>query len=489
MITFTMDQAQSNDGQNIYQVTQEVGQDPSASPLTQGEQITPDFVPPENVEGELPPEPSGGGILRLVIIIILIIVLAVGAFFVFRYLKSSNKGPVTLNYWGLWEDEAVMQGVVADFEKNNPKIKIQYVLQTPKQYRERLEAAISRGGEVDIFRFHNAWVPMFKNNLAEIPENILSKKDFEMTFYPVAAQDLKVNDNYVAIPLMIDGLALYYNEDILKAAAASVPKTWDELQETALALTVKDTSGTIKTAGVALGTASNVEHFSDILALMFMQNGVNLYNILGPEASEALAYYRIFAEQPNNTWDENQDNSISAFAKGKVAMIFAPSWQAFTISALNPQLKFKTAPVPQLPGTNISWASYWAEGVAKNSLNQKEAWTFLKYLSDKETMVKLYSSQSKLRKFGEPYSRSDLAQTLTDQDVVGAFILQAPQARSFPLASRTFDNGLNDRLIKYLEDAVNSITQGSSPESALTTAASGFNQVLSQYGVSAAVSK
>jgi len=54
------------------------------------------------------------------------------------------------------------------------------------------------------------------------------------------------------------------------------------------------------------------------------------------------------------------------------------------------------------------------------------------------------------------------------------------------LASRTFDNGINDKLIKYLEDAVNSVLSGNSPQKALETAQSGFTQVLSSYGLSSA---
>ena len=98
-------------------------------------------------------------------------------------------------------------------------------------------------------------------------------------------------------------------------------------------------------------------------------------------------------------------------------------------------------------------------------------------------MVKLFTEQSKTRSFGEAYSRTDLAQSLTNHPILGAYIIQAPEAKSFPLASNTHDNGLNDQLIKYLENAVNSLSEGNSPEQALNTAASGFNQVLSQYGI------
>lgn len=500
MITCIMDKAQSGQSQNIFQV-EEIGEDspvqnkqeekPEETPAVgQGIELSPEFnVSDSNLGDNLPTE-GGKGVGKIVLILFFLIIIALVGFFGYRLIKGkaiiSNK-PVTLTYWGLWEDEAIMQPIIAEYQSQNPNVTINYTLQTPKQYRERVEAAVSRG-EVDIFRFHNTWVPMLKEELAPLPNSIISNKEYEETFYPVAQNDLKIGSNYVGLPLMIDGLALYYNEDMLKAVGASVPRDWDSFLETATLLTTPQIKNGIKTsdievAGAALGTANNIEHFSDILALMFLQNGADLSNPVGTEASGALTYYRFFAEKPGNTWDEKQENSIIAFAQGKVAMIFAPSWQAFNIMAKNPKLNFKTAPVPQLPDTRITWASYWAEGVSSTSKQQKEAWEFLKYLSSKETLVKLFNQQSQTRPFGEAYSRTDLAQSLTNHPILAAYILQAPEAKSFPLASNTQDNGLNDRLIKYLEDAVNSLSAGGSADQALDTAASGFQQVLSQYGV------
>jgi multiple sugar transport system substrate-binding protein len=76
-----------------------------------------------------------------------------------------------------------------------------------------------------------------------------------------------------------------------------------------------------------------------------------------------------------------------------------------------------------------------------------------------------------------------MASFLSSDPYVGSFISQAKDARSFPLSSRTFDNGLNDRMMKYLENAVNAINTGSSPQQELDTVANGFAQVLSSYGL------
>lgn len=469
---------------------------PQLSPdIYSQEQSTPPPPPGENQDmGATPPPPFeednkrkyiliGAGILVFLVIVLLAV----------RFIFSrggDNSKAVTLTYWGLWEDPNTIKPLIDEYQKSHPTVKINYTKQNPKEYRERLQAAINRGEGPDLFRFHNTWTDMLKNELSAIPESIYTKQEYENTFYPVAVEDLNNGNNIVGIPLEIDGLVVIYNEDILKASDIEVPTAWEDFRNAAIRLTVKDQSGTIQTAGVALGSADNVEHFSDTLGLMFMQNGADLYDLGGPCAdpnsstcaTDTLLFYKRFAELPDNTWEGTFDNSIQAFAGGKVAMIFAPTWQILTIKQINPDINIKVAPVPQLPGITINWGTYWVEGVSPRSKNQLAAWEFLKFLSSKESMTKLYTEESKTRLFGEPYSRKDLASTLKNDPYLGVLMQEAPTMKSFPLASNTYDNGVNDQNIKYLLDAVNSMQSGASADSAVETLTQGLNQILEKFG-------
>jgi multiple sugar transport system substrate-binding protein len=163
--------------------------------------------------------------------------------------------------------------------------------------------------------------------------------------------------------------------------------------------------------------------------------------------------------------------------------MLAPSWRVFDVKQINPDTNFRIVPIPQLPGSTVNWASYWVEGVSSKSMNKDAAWKLVSYLTNRDGMIKVYSSAANTRLFGEPYSRKDLSGNLAGDPYVEAYVQQAETAQSFPLASRTFDNGLNDQMIKYLEDAVNGLSAGGSPTSVLTTAANGFQQVLSRYGL------
>lgn len=472
--------------------------------------LPPEIPMPETQTGAFPVDPGSISVppitppssnpwpKRIIILIILMIFLG-AAVILGRMAIATLTTPqeVTLIYWGLWENDGVIKPIIAEFEAQNPNIKVQYSKQSHRQYRERLQAGIERGDGPDIFRFHNTWVPMLKNQLAAIPDTVMTASQFNETYYPVATNDLVGGQALYGIPLMIEGLGLYYNEDLFAAAGVTAPPTtWEDLLAMVPKISKPEGTG-FAISAIALGTTGNIENYSDILATMFMQNGANLTIPKGKEAEETLAFYHKFANptDPVYTWNETMDNSMYAFANGKVAMILAPSWRAFDIiemaKQVNPGLKFKIAPIPQLPGNTVTWASYWVEGISEKSKFKKQAAEFLKFLTSRETMTKLYLEESKVRLFGEPYARKDMASLLSNDPYAGPYINQAKDARSFPLASRTFDNGLNDRMMKYVENAVNAMTTGSSPQQELDTVTSGFSQVLSSYGLvtSAATTK
>lgn len=460
------------------------------------EELTPDVVAPGGGSGippgfddNLPPmmEEEDDNKKKLIFIAIGVVVFIIIFFFVFSFILSMGKksGKVELEYWGLWEDEKIYEGVIQDYEKQNPHVNITYIKQTPEDYRLKLVARINEGNGPDIFRYHNTWLPSISDIVSPLPSKLMSNKEFESTFYKVAQNDLKIGEAYYGLPLEIDGLVLIYNNELFrKAGITTVPKTWEELLNVANTLRVQDADGNILTSGIALGTANNIEHFSDILGWMLLQNGASLNNLNSNEAIEVLANYRQFAEPPLNFWNEKMPNNISAFIEGKVAMIIAPSWRILEIKAANTELEVKTTSLPLLSGNQpLSLATYWVEGVSKASKNQLEAWKFLHFLVQKDTMTKLYQTQSQTRLFGEPYSRVDLRDSLTQNEYIGSVVEQALYMQSLPMISRTFDKGINEEIISYVEDAINATMNGVSYNQAFATASKGVEQVFAKYNI------
>lgn len=422
--------------------------------------------------------------------LVLIILIVVGVLLksIFFKTNSSTDG-AELVWWGLWEDESTILPIINDYQNKNPNVKIKYVSQSKEDYRERLTNAMAKGTGPDIFRFHNSWVPMFKNELDRVPASVYPASEFSSVFFPVATSDLTYGSSLVGIPLEYDGLLLYINEDIFEKSGKSIPETWNDLRKTARELTIKDDKRNITQSGVALGRTENVDHWPEILGLMMLQNGVDLNRPSGKLAEDALSFYTIFSVS-DGVWDVTMPSSTVAFAAGKVAMYIGPSWRAFEIRNQNPNLRFKTAPVPQLPKTaanepDINYASYWVEGVWTKSKKKTEAWKFLKYLSEKENLQVFFQSASKIRMFGEPYPRPDMVNLLGDHPILGPLVKGADLSQTWFLQSRTWDGptGINSQINKYFEDAVNAVNLGKEPDKALEPVSSGVIQVLSQYGI------
>lgn len=410
-----------------------------------------------------------------------------GGLFFFKNRERNKK--ITIRWWGLWEDPAIIEPLIAEYEKTHPNIDIVYERQSQKDYRERLVNNLAKGQGPDIFRFHNTWVPMLRAELDRIPPSVIPPGDFAQIFYPVHVNDLAIEGGIVGIPLEYDALTLFVNVDIFSRNNTPYPKTWDDLRKVAKELTIKDEKGLIKQSGVALGLTSNVDHWPEIVLLMILQNRGDPANPEDKLVENALSFYTLFY-QVDQVWDETMPPSTIAFSSGKLAMYFGPSWRAFEIMQQNPSLNFRTIPLPQLPKEkedepSVSVASYWVEGVWSKGKNKEAAWDFLKFLSQKDSLEKFYQNAAKVRAFGEPYPRKDMSDLLLDHPILGSIIQDAPWAKSWYLSSRTFDGktGVNSQIIAYYEDAINKINKRENIKDALSTAADGIEQVLGQFRI------
>jgi multiple sugar transport system substrate-binding protein len=411
--------------------------------------------------------------------------------------------PTTITYWGLWEDEKVLKPVFDKYREKNPHITIVYEKRDPVGYLTWLQGRATHDKGPDIFRFHNTWVPQLRNLdlFAPIPNEILSVSDFEKTFHKIHQQDLKLNNRYYGIPLYVDGLVLLFNPELLKAAGVANSPTQfaGDLLDVVRQVTVKGEEGPL-TAGIAMGTTGNVEHYSDIFGMIFLLNVLErqddlsntwatnaLLKVTSDQAlmargGEAIQIYREFAE--SGYWGSNMTNSIDSFAQGKVAMIFAPTWEIPVIRAKNPDFRFSVAPVPEgLQGRKVTIANYWAEGVSKYSKNQVEAWKLLKFMSEPESLETLFKSQVQNRGMGMTYPRIDMKSKLADNPDLSPLVSELDYMVSVPFITRTYDEAVNDDMIQYIGSAIDNAAKGVSYSAAFNEAAQGIAQILKKYKI------
>jgi multiple sugar transport system substrate-binding protein len=478
------------------------------APIPTEEQVEEEVVPqiPVNRTTEIPTQTKERSKkdFKWIIIVGIILVLGLILFLIF-FNKSNKKGLsneiITLNYWGLWEESSVLNGVISEFESKNPGIKINYKRNQLGNYRTRLDGRLAKTGnngteEVDIYRIHNTWIPMFRQHLAQVPVELVTKIGLENDYWNVYKEDLKENNKWLSIPIMYDGLALFYNQELLDSAKIPIPDDWWELEQASKKLTVKDDNGNINISGVGLGIVNgNVDHWSDILGLMMKQNGVDLTKIKtggDKNLEDVLKYYSSFTKSIDNVWSESLPSTTSLFANGKLAFYFGPSWRVFDIEKMNKNLKYGITTVPQLPInggitgddtelTNIHWATYWTEGVNNKSKYQAEAWKFLEYLSSKEVLEKLYSAESQVRSFGEIYPKKSMSESLKSNTKILPFLSAADNAKTWYLSSATGDDGVNTEMQKYFADAVNQLSEANDTVELITSLKNGIIQLQTKY--------
>lgn len=380
--------------------------------------------------------------------------------------------PVTLTYWRVFDDRDAFDDIITKYKALHPFVNIEYRKLRYEEYESELLNALAEDRGPDIFSIHNTWLEKYQSKLAPLPESTtmaypvikgsikketvpelrttpsLTVKGLKDSFIDAVSNDVILDDGKIyGLPLSVDTLAMYYNRDLFNNAGISqIPLYWNrEFLQDVKKLTKQDSKGGIVQAGVALGGASNINRYGDILSVLMMQNGATMlengqvtFNTV-PLSSrdsnynpglEALRFYTDFSNPTKESYSWNGDlpNSLEMFMSGNLAIMFSYSYDLPTIKTQAPKLNFSVAKLPQIEGnppTNINFANYWVEVVSKKSTHQNEAWDFIQFIT-KEEQAKSYLAKSK-----RPTAlRSLVAEQRTD-DEIGVFADQVLTAKSW----------------------------------------------------------
>ncbi len=404
-----------------------------------------------------------------------------------------TQGPtnVPLVYWGL-QPAAVFEPLIAEYQKEHPTVTITYRQQPAERYRARLSSRLKSKGQAempDMVNYHNGWLPMLTEVLSPAPDEVTVQ--LAQDYPPVVRRGVESRGTSYGVPLSLDGLTLLVNEELLTKEGVAVPKDWEEFEKAAARLTKRGDDGAIQIAGAAIGTTGNIEHASELVGVMLLQTGVDLSKQTAPandqrRIAEVLSFYTRLAKGGQRVWDDKQDPSLTAFAGGRAAMIFAPVYRIPEVLGMTPTLRVKAVPIPQLTGKlstkqAVSWGSFWIEGVVATSAHKKEAWDFLLWLSRPEQLFKLSGEQAKVTQFALAYPRLSMLPRHLDDRYLSAIAGQAPTMRTLPLYSATKDEGINEQLSRVLLAAVDAVAEGREAEDAARQLERDFTQTLAQY--------
>jgi len=181
---------------------------------------------------------------------------------------------------------------------------------------------------------------------------------------------------------------LFYREDLLQAAGLSVPTTFDELYEAAVALTGKDASGIDRYGlGMSFSTESNdaqiiVNYLLQTNGDLFNEDGTaNWANDAGVTAINWIKNCIDTGVTPAESVNTTIEDIYTEFAAGKYGMAIA---SAVRLSTLRNNASFdgSTIQFTPLPGGTV--IDGWFVGVWSGSKHKEEAGKFLEKMYSPE---------------------------------------------------------------------------------------------------------
>ena len=441
--------------------------------------------------------------LKKIIITFLIIIFSIAGYVLVKAypdfkasdtsIKNDKPVKVTLEFWGLWDNSDDWEEIIKKFESktynfNGQKVNvsINYTKKDFSSYQEDLKKAKDKNNSPDIFMINNNWLEKYVGELEPLEGNEAYMKEYNLldyagllnTFYEKTLMDVVYEDQLYGLPLSSDSLALFYNKDLFKKAGiAEPPKSWTEFKNYVKKLTELNNKDEIIQSGAALGTGGNISRASDILSLLIMQGGgrvvdnngiadinkeveVNTSNGIEKRfpGKRAVEFYAEFSNPKKEiySWNLDQENSVTAFASNKAAMMIGYSYNIKNLLAINPDLNYGISPMPQLENsTPVNFSNITIPVVSKYGNCKVEpmelsdeidcakiSWSFLSFAVEKENS-KLYLDLTE-----KIAARKDLiSEQIQTGEKISVFASQVESSQSY----NKFDDEIDNILVNMLD--------------------------------------
>ena len=255
---------------------------------------------------------------------------------------------VSFSSWGSITETQIMEKIIADFERNNPEIKINFI-HIPQNYFQKIHLLFAASTPPDVIFINDLYLPVYGNNLMDLSNEL----DFS-PFYEVSTNALSYENKKLAVPRDVSNFVFYYNKNIVNKP---VVKNLDEFRNLLSQVSKNGVYGVSYERDVFMA-----EPYTMTLGF---DKGIEFYKDLEGK----------YAPPPS---DVGSSTLAQMFLDEKLAFYLSGRWMYPKIS--------QTATFPYgvmvFPGIVPANASGWA--ISKDSKHKDSALKFIKYLSSKE---------------------------------------------------------------------------------------------------------
>ncbi len=303
--------------------------------------------------------------------------------------KADERTVLRFSAWGSQSEIAILRPLIADFERKNPEIRVEF-MHIPQNYFQKLHLLFASRLEPDVVFLNNFYSQKYiKAGLLEDLTPHFSKEISNRIFFEKAIEASTYNGRLYVVPRDVSQMVVYYNKDIFRKNGLPFPKNdWSRAE-------FLKTAQTLSKDGI-WGVGFEKE---PVFWLPFVfSDGGNIPGENAPDldlaAREAIQFYADLPYKYNAAPKKSDSASLTMaqmFLQKRLAMIISGRWLVpkFRESA---DFDWDIVPVPAGKIGSISNVDSSGYAVSASSKHKNEAVLFIKFLNSPDSVSELTKS-------------------------------------------------------------------------------------------------
>ena len=239
---------------------------------------------------------------------------------------------VEITFWDQNADATrteIYNKLIADFEEQNPDIKVNMVPVPADQAKSKYDVAIQSNTAPDCGGVNQSWITDFLMQDALVPlDDYIANwdgKDNTLEEYDKSVREMASDGKMYALPFTVTVPAIWYNTELMSQTGMDVPENWDEVFSAVEKMTDKQNGVYGFSIRGGAGSSQQVEQ------MMYMYSGIeNMFDENGNSTANDPAHVEFlekFASIYNKYTAESDVTNgytemVSAFDSGSAGMIF-----------------------------------------------------------------------------------------------------------------------------------------------------------------------
>ncbi|MDD2958565.1 MAG: extracellular solute-binding protein [Lachnospiraceae bacterium] len=257
-------------------------------------------------------------------------------------------------FWGSEESTEYtdyMNQVISEFEAANPDIKINLFLVSDPEGQAKQQMAA--GGGPDLINIDSTSMHIFASSDYLVPlDSYAQQYNWSSRFDQWVVDSLSYDGQWYGLPGMMDGMVVYYNDDLFQENGWKIPESYDELVSLCQQMTEKNI------LPFAYGTSDYKQANQWWISQAFCagMGQEDLHKLLQGELEWTSDEVRNTVDQLVNLWKNNyiykdsaaitMDEARSLFTTGKAGMYMSGTWEAAPLDEANPDFTWKVYQMP-----------------------------------------------------------------------------------------------------------------------------------------------